>query len=241
MKENVMGVWVNKQNYDQLITSALDDIENNKKSYIVAVNPEKIMQSRKDAEVKTILNEATYAIPDGIGVLIASSIQKGGIKSRVTGVDMMERLVKMAADHNKKIGMYGGKPGIAEAAAAELQKKYAGLEVSVIIDGYQNDNEDIINKINTASPDILFVAMGSPKQEKWIRENMESVNVSIFQGVGGSFDVFSGLVKRAPALFQRSGLEWLYRLGANPKRIVRQMNLVRFLLLMLSRKKDPSH
>ena len=239
MKENIMGVSVNAQNYDEMITSILSDIEQQKKGYIVAVNPEKVMQSKKDPEVKKILNEASYGIADGVGIIIASKIQKGNIKSRVTGVDMMEKLVSMAASHGKKIGMYGGKPGVAELAAEKLKAKYPSLEVCVIVDGYQKDNDVIISKINDAKPDILFVAMGSPKQEKWIRANMNQVSATIYQGVGGSFDVFSGTVKRAPAFYQKHGLEWLYRLASNPKRIGRQMNLVWFLLHMLRHKKDP--
>lgn len=239
MKETIMGVDVSTQNYEQLTVALLEDMKNKKKGYIVAVNPEKIMQSKRDAEVKQILNEAAYAIPDGIGIIIASKMQKGRIKSRVTGVDMMENIIKMAAEHGKRVGMYGGKPGIAELAAQNLKKKYPQLNVVVIIDGYQKDNNQIIQDLNLADPEILFVAMGSPRQEKWIRANIQQVNALVYQGVGGSFDVFSGTVKRAPAFFQKFGLEWFYRLVSNPKRIGRQMNLVWFLLHMIGVKKDP--
>lgn len=123
-----------------------------------------------------------------------------------------------------------GKPGVAAAAAEKLKALYPGIQIAGIQHGYETDNEKVIAKINEAKPDILFVAMGSPKQENWINANRDQLYPTIYQGVGGSFDVLAGNVKRAPKAFQKVGLEWFYRLMMEPKRIKRQMALPKFLL-----------
>ncbi|MEK4282879.1 MULTISPECIES: WecB/TagA/CpsF family glycosyltransferase [unclassified Ureibacillus] len=230
MKETVLGIQVNTENYDELIEQIFQRIERKEKSLIVAINPEKIMKAKEDPALKKLLNEAEFQIPDGIGVILASKIQKGQISERVTGVDLMMRLCEEAAKKQKPIFLYGGKPGVAAAAAEKLKALYPGIQIAGIQHGYETDNEKVIAKINEAKPDILFVAMGSPKQENWINANRDQLYPTIYQGVGGSFDVLAGNVKRAPKAFQKVGLEWFYRLMMEPKRIKRQMALPKFLL-----------
>ncbi|RKJ31908.1 glycosyltransferase, partial [Butyricicoccus sp. 1XD8-22] len=212
MKETVLGINVNTENYDELLPMIFDRIETKEKSLIVAINPEKIIKAKNDPSLKKLLNEAEFQIPDGIGVILASKIQKGQITSRVTGVDMMMRLCEEAEKRHKPIFLYGGKPGIADKAAEKLKELYPSIIISGTQDGYEKDNEKVIAKINEAKPDILFVAMGSPKQENWINANREQLHPTIYQGVGGSFDVLAGNVKRAPEAFQKIGMEWFYRL-----------------------------
>lgn len=230
MKETVLGIKVNTENYDELIEQIFNRIEKKEKSLIVAINPEKIMKAKEDPALKQLLNEAEFQIPDGIGVILASKIQKGQIMERVTGVDMMMRLCEEAAKQQKPIFLYGGKPGVAATAGEKLKELFPGIQIAGIQHGYEKDNEKVIEKINEAKPDILFVAMGSPKQENWINANRDRLHPTIYQGVGGSFDVLAGNVKRAPEAFQKAGLEWFYRLLMEPKRIKRQMALPRFLL-----------
>ncbi|MBB5149827.1 WecB/TagA/CpsF family glycosyltransferase [Ureibacillus thermosphaericus] len=230
MKETVLGIQVNTENYDELIEQIFQRIERKEKSLIVAINPEKIMKAKEDPALKKLLNEAEFQIPDGIGVILASKIQKGQISERVTGVDLMMRLCEEAATKQKSIFLYGGKPGVAASAAEKLKELYPGIQIAGIQHGYETDNEKVISKINEAKPDILFVAMGSPKQENWINANRDQLYPTIYQGVGGSFDVLAGNVKRAPKAFQKVGLEWFYRLMMEPKRIKRQMALPKFLL-----------
>lgn len=238
MKENVMGVYVNTEDQNQLLDLIFNDIDQGQKGMILAVNPEKIMQAKRNPEIKTILNEARYTIPDGVGVIIASKMLKGTIRSRVTGVDMMEKLVEKASEKGKSIGMYGAKPEVIKAAADELRKRHPNLQITAIIDGYEKDPERVKQVLKEGKPDILFVALGSPKQERWIRAHMNELDIKVYQGVGGSFDVLSGMVKRAPKGWQKLGLEWLYRLIDNPKRIGRQMNLVKFMFYVLFGKKQ---
>ncbi|MFS0690424.1 WecB/TagA/CpsF family glycosyltransferase [Sporosarcina sp. 179-K 8C2 HS] len=236
MKETILGVDVNTENYDELIPKLFNNIDAKKKSLIVAINPEKLMKAKDDPALKALLNRAEFQIPDGIGVIIASKIQKGNIQSRVTGVDMMDRIVREAARTGKSIFLYGAKPGVADAAAAKLIDTYPDLKVAGTQDGYEKDTSKVIAKINAAQPDILFVAMGSPKQELWIEEHRDNLHPILYQGVGGSFDVLAGNIKRAPAAFQKVGAEWLYRLLLEPSRIKRQMNLPKFLFEIIRQK-----
>ncbi|CAM5191884.1 N-acetylglucosaminyldiphosphoundecaprenol N-acetyl-beta-D-mannosaminyltransferase OS=Ureibacillus acetophenoni OX=614649 GN=SAMN05877842_101105 PE=3 SV=1 [Ureibacillus acetophenoni] len=237
MKETVLGINVNTENYDQLIPKVFERIETGEKSLIVAINPEKIIKAKNDQSLRKLLNEAEFQIPDGIGVILALKIQKGKIMSRVTGVDMMMRLCEEAAKRQKPIFLYGGKPGVADKAAEKLKELYPNIIITGTQDGYEKDNSKVIAKINEVKPDILFVAMGSPKQENWINANRDSLHPTIYQGVGGSFDVLAGTVKRAPEAFQKVGMEWFYRLMKEPKRFKRQLALPLFLLEVARDKK----
>ncbi|GKV57412.1 N-acetylmannosaminyltransferase [Sporosarcina sp. NCCP-2222] len=237
MKEQILGVSVNTESYDELIPRVFQNIEDKKKSLVVAINPEKLMKAKDDPELKALLNRAEFQIPDGIGVIIASKMKKGNIRSRVTGVDMMDRVVREAARTGKRIFLYGAKPGVADQAAAKLVETYPDLIVAGTQDGYEKDTAKVIQTINEATPDILFVAMGSPKQELWIEQYRDQLHPILYQGVGGSFDVLAGNIKRAPAAFQKVGAEWLYRLLKEPSRLKRQMVLPKFLLEILAGKK----
>ncbi|MYL20138.1 WecB/TagA/CpsF family glycosyltransferase [Halobacillus litoralis] len=230
MKEQFLGVDVSSHSYEQLKQNVLDDINEKRQSFIVAINPEKILKAQEDQDLKALLNKATYQIPDGVGVLLASKLKKGGIKERVTGIDMLLTLCEQAAANGKSVFLYGAKPGVAAEAKDKLVEQYPNLHVAGVMDGYEKDEQKVIQTINESGADILFVALGSPRQEYWIVDHMKELNVRIFQGVGGSFDVISGRVKRAPALFQRFGVEWLYRLISEPWRIKRQIRLPLFLL-----------
>jgi len=232
-KENILGVNVSILDYEKLKKDVEKDIKNEKKSFIVAINPEKILKARKDENLKELLNKASYQIPDGVGVIYASKIKKGKIRSRVTGIDCMEMLCELSNKKGYKIFMYGAKDEVIKKAKEKLEEKYPKIKIVGTINGYEKDNDKIINEINKSKADIIFVALGSPKQELWITSNMDKLCVKIYQGVGGSFDVVSGNIKRAPKWMQNHGLEWLYRLLKEPKRIFRQIKLVKFLLLIL--------
>jgi len=229
MKENIRGFDVTTLGYSELKHQLLNDINEDKKSFIVAINPEKIMHGIKDQELKELLNSATYQIPDGHGVVVLSKRQGGNIKERVTGCDLFQQLCELAANEGKKVFLYGAKPGVAEQTKSILEQRYSGLNVVGTLDGFVMDKTLIIDTINKAKPDFLFVALGSPAQEKWIKENMDQLDAHIFQGVGGSFDVVSGNIKRAPKWMQKMGLEWLHRVILEPKRVIRIMRLSLFL------------
>ncbi|AKP80098.1 MULTISPECIES: WecB/TagA/CpsF family glycosyltransferase [Priestia] len=233
MKENILGIDVCSDTYDELAAKLLQDIDKGRKSFIVAINPEKIMKAQEDQELKSLLNQATYQIPDGIGVILASKLKKGRIRERVTGIDMMLKLCKEATNNGKRIFLYGAKPGIADEAKAKLEEMFPGILIVGTLNGYEKNEEVIERTINDSGAEIVFVALGSPAQENWIIAHKEKLNPSVYQGVGGSFDVISGRLNRAPAVFQKFGLEWLYRLLKEPWRWKRQLELPRFLLRVL--------
>jgi N-acetylglucosaminyldiphosphoundecaprenol N-acetyl-beta-D-mannosaminyltransferase len=236
LKEKYLDVNVSPYNYEEIISILLNNIKQQKKSFIVAINPEKIMKAQEDPELKKLLNAADFQIPDGIGVVLASKLKGGKIRQRVTGIDMMLRLCQAAAENSKNVFLYGGKPGVADEAKIELEKMFPGLKIVGTVNGYEKNEQLIFDKIDFAKPEIIFVALGSPTQEYWIRKNMEHLSPCIYQGVGGSFDVISGKIKRAPALYQKLGLEWFYRLLKEPWRWKRQMILPQFLMKVLKSK-----
>lgn len=238
MKETYLGVNVSPLTYEGILSELRSRMANRQQSTIIAVNPEKVMTAQRDPQVKELINNSTFQIADGVGILLASKIKKGNIQSRVTGVDMMERLLKFAAEENHPVYFYGAKEEVVTKAISNIQDKFPSIKVAGYTNGYEKDEAALVKRIKESGAEILFVALGSPKQELWIKRNMgELSNVLVFQGVGGSFDVFSGTVKRAPALFRKLGIEWLYRLLSDPKRIKRQMNLPKFLIRVLFNRK----
>jgi N-acetylglucosaminyldiphosphoundecaprenol N-acetyl-beta-D-mannosaminyltransferase len=233
-KENYLGVQVSPYSYDEIIADIRQRMNEGKQSTLIAVNPEKVIGAQTNAQLKELINNSTYQIPDGVGILLASKMKGGNITSRVTGVDMMERLIRFAAEENHKVFLYGAKEEVVAEAKRKLEEKYPALNISGYENGYIKDNNELVAKINASQAELLFIAMGSPKQELWIRENMPKLpTVKVFQGVGGSFDVFAGHVQRAPEAFRKSGTEWLYRLAKEPKRFKRQLALPKFLIKIL--------
>lgn len=232
-KERILGVTVSDLNYDDLESRVASDIAEDRKSFIVAINPEKILKARRDKELFDLLEKADYPIADGIGVVLASRIKKGNIKSRVTGIETMDELCRLSRDNGYRIFLYGAKEESVTGAEAALKKKFPGIVIAGHINGYEKDNNKITEKINAGNTDIIFVALGSPCQEKWIINNMDKLCCKVFMGVGGSFDVYSGMVKRAPERLRKMGLEWLYRLIKEPKRLFRQIKLLKFIILVI--------
>ena len=235
MKENILGIQVNTEGYAELLPRIFAFIDKKEKAMIVAINPEKVMKASRDQELHDLLNRAEFQIPDGVGIIIASKLQKGNIKQRVTGIDLMLRICEEAAKQQKNIFLYGAKPGVADIAKRELQLRYPNIQITGTLDGYEKDEQIIQQKINNANPDILFVAMGSPRQELWIEKNRDAIRPYVFQGVGGSFDVLAGNIERAPEFFQKVGLEWFYRLLKEPSRIKRQTELPKFLVKIIKK------
>lgn len=235
--EYILGIKVSNLTLEDICRDVIFAIKNNQKLFIASINPEISMVAVEDDKVKKILNNATHNLPDGIGVVMASRILKGGIKQRVAGIDCAEALCRTAQQNNFNVFLYGAKKGVAEKAKENLQKKYPGLNIVGVIDGYEEDNEKVITKINASKANIVLVALGGQKQEKWISKNMDKVNAQVFQCVGGSFDVFSGNSKRAPKIVQKLGAEWLFRLIKEPSRFRRQAKIPKFIHLVFQERK----
>ncbi|KXZ40502.1 polymer biosynthesis protein, WecB/TagA/CpsF family [Alkalithermobacter thermoalcaliphilus JW-YL-7 = DSM 7308] len=227
--ETYFGVQVCVLDMNKTLKEIDNIINERKPSFIVAINPEKIMKAKNDEKLKNLLNSARLKIADGFGVLIASKLSGGKIKTRVTGIDLMQNICERSAKKGYKVFLLGAKPGVAENAARILKQRYKGLNIVGVKDGYFKDEDEVISDIKAKSPDILFVAMGSPKQELFITKNMKELNVPLLMGVGGSYDVICGNIKRAPKWMQSLGLEWMYRLIKEPWRYKRIMVLPKFL------------
>lgn len=204
-------------------------------SYIMAVNPEKIMAAQKAPFLKNMFEHAGLLIPDGIGVVLGVRKVYGVWSQRVAGADLMQQICRVAAEKGYKIYIYGSKEGVNKKAVEILKSRYAGIQIVGRSHGYLGEDEmgNLVKAINDSGADILFVALGSPRQEQWIDTHLENLNVKICQGIGGTLDTITGEMKRAPALFQKFGLEWFYRLVAEPRRARRQAALPVFMLKIL--------
>ena len=178
-------------------------------------------------------------MPDGIGVVWASRYSEILLTERVAGYDLTQNIFSRIAGKNESVYFFGGAPGVASTAARQMKKVYPGLKIVGGHNGYFDAEEEkkIIADIKRLSPSILLVGLGAPKQEKWIYEHLEEVGAKVAIGVGGSFDVMAGNVKRAPKLFRKLGLEWFYRLITQPTRWRRMMRLPKFALTVLRKQK----
>ncbi|MDO4753575.1 MAG: WecB/TagA/CpsF family glycosyltransferase [Bacillota bacterium] len=206
---------------------------------IYTPNPEIVMKAEKDEQYRSVLNRGVLVVPDGIGVVLASRFRFGKIKKRITGIDLLEHLLSVAAESGKSVYLLGSRPGVAETAGVKMLEKYPGLIVSGTHHGYYNDEEEerLVDQIEAAKPDLLVVALGAPKQEIFIDRYADRIGINAAIGVGGALDVWSGNVERAPKFLSRIGLEWLYRVIKQPSRIPRLAIIPKFVFKSLFTRK----
>lgn len=237
-KTHVLGVPFDAVTMEQAVAKAKKMLAEEGQHFICTPNPEIVMEAQKDKDLMNILHEADMVIPDGIGVVWASRYSEIRLKERVAGYDLTQNLMAELAATGETFYFFGGAPGVASTAARMMMKKYPGLKVVGVHNGYFDEKEEkkIIQDIKTKSPSILLVGLGAPKQEKWIYDNIRLVGAKVAIGVGGSFDVMAGNVKRAPKIFQKLGLEWFHRLITQPTRWRRMMRLPKFALTVLKTK-----
>ena len=225
------------ETYDQALKSVEQSIEAGRRSFCVAINPIKIYNAWHDPELLTLLRQADFGICDGVGVSIASRLLHGRSIKRITGCDLFFRLLGLASEKGYGVFLLGASTQANAAARAALQKTHPELQIAGWHDGYFQDSQKVVEEINASGADLLFVAMGSPKQEQWIWRHRQSIKASFCMGVGGSLDIASGSLRRAPRVFRMTGTEFLFRFALEPrKRLVHQLILLRFLLRVLGRK-----
>lgn len=241
----ILGVPVDAVTTRQSVEFAKKSILNGEQISILAVNPEKIVTAKEDDFLLETLRQSELLIPDGIGVVLTAKMK--GIKSinRVAGADLMPELCSMAEIEKFPVFLFGASEAVNLKVADILNNRFPALTISGRENGYirSNDYNKLVERINQSGAKLLFVALGSPRQEHFIKNFREQLNVNVLQGVGGTFDVLSGDVRRAPLFFQKLNLEWLYRLLSNPSRIFRQTALIKFIFLIFAdfvffRKKD---
>lgn len=232
---HILGVPFDVVTMEEAVAQAKALLESEGQHFICTPNPEIVMEAQKDAELMGILHNADLVVPDGVGVVWASKYSRYRLTERVAGYDLTQRLMRELADTEATFYFFGGAPGVSAAAARKMKKQYPALKIVGGHNGYFDEKEEkrIIQNIKSLSPSILLVGLGAPKQEKWIYDNLRLTGAKLAIGVGGSFDVMAGNVKRAPKLFQRLGLEWFYRLITQPTRWKRMLRLPKFVLAVL--------
>lgn len=227
---DILGVQIDRVTMAQAKETVLSFMDAPGVHIVFTPNSEMIQAACRDSGFADVLNRAELLTPDGIGVVYASRILKQPLTERVAGYDLVCNVVETMALRNKKVFLFGSKPGVAEEAGQVLETRYPGIVIAGIRDGYFTDTDvpAIIDQINAMAPDLLLVCLGFPKQEKWIAQNKDKLNARVVIGAGGTLDALAGRVQRAPERWQRLGLEWLYRLKQEPARLGRMMALPAF-------------
>ncbi len=200
--------------------------------YVLAVNPEKVYVLRENAFLKAFFEKATLLIPDGIGLVRALRVLHGVKVTRVPGVDLMQEICAVSAEKEYKLFIYGAQEEVSSGAVEILEQRFPGIHIVGRANGYVTPEQmpALTQQINDSGAQILFVALGSPRQEQWIHDHIDRLTtVRICQGIGGTLDTITGHVRRAPRFWQRLGLEWFYRLACQPWRVGRQLRLLRFI------------
>ena len=222
-------VFVNRIIYPRLM--------NEQKTFVVTANPEIVEYANKHEEYKQIILSADYITPDGIGIIYASKWLKQPLEERITGYDMMHDLFELANLHEFKVYMLGAEEAVIEAAVEKVKQQYPHSRIVGHHHGYINiEDQELAKSIADLKPDIILTALGFPKQEQWVNMHKHLFEKGLFMGVGGSFDVLAEKVQRAPVIWQKVNLEWLYRLIQQPTRWQRMMVLPKFMLNVLKEK-----
>ena len=236
-KIEILGLPVSAITYDEWLSLIDQWIKSGHPHHVCTINPEMIMIAQHDPNFHNILSRADLNVPDGVGLLWAARHLDKPLPERVTGSDGVPLIAAEAAKHGWKLYLLGAAPGVADKAAEILRSRHPDLQIVGVYGGSPSAEEEdaIVERVNAADADILFVAYGAPNQDKWIARNLPRLRVKMAMGVGGSLDFVAGVIPRAPQRFQRFGLEWLYRLYLQPWRIVRMMRLPRFMLAVLLR------
>lgn len=228
--EKFMGFNFINTSMNEFVGEIEKHIETSTKAFIVTANPEIVMYAKSDKEYEGIVKEATYVTPDGIGVIIGSKIIGRPIQERLPGFDFMGKLLELSNEKGYRVYFLGAKEEVIRTATNNIQEKFPNITIAGYHNGFFDWNDhELLHDIKERKPDIIFVGLGFPRQEKWIAQNMSFFEKGIFIGVGGSFDVWAGTVKRAPLIWQKMNLEWLYRLVKQPSRWRRMLVLPVFL------------
>ena len=220
MSVELFGFNIDTYSFEEAISEGKILIDGNRVAQVVTINPEMFEYSSKDNDFANIVKEAEMVIPDGVGVKIALKIN-GHSVARIPGIDFAKRLLEEAAVNNIPVAIIGAKEEIITKAIENLQAEISGLNIVYYHNGYFNNDEEIYGELNNKSPKLILVAMGSPRQEKFIYNAKRVLKPALMVGIGGSLDVWSGTIKRAPKVFQIMGLEWLYRTITQPSRLKR--------------------
>lgn len=234
---HILGVPFVRATMDEMMSVIHAHVKQQKPCFIVTANPEIVMKANEEPTYMATIQQADYVVADGIGVVKAAEWLGTPLPERVAGYDLLCRCLQLADEHEYRVYMIGAKEEVVQAAAKHVRDRYPNARLVGVRNGYFDWNDQtIVEEVKQAEPDFVFVALGMGKQEQWIAEHIHTVGRGVWMGVGGSFDVLAGVVKRAPELWIRLNLEWLYRLLKQPTRAKRMMALPRFAWTILKQK-----
>lgn len=229
-------VKIQRLNVDTFTIDEAIKYANTISGQVITINPEMIENASQNPDFAEIINSAELVIPDGIGVEIGLKILGYNVR-RIAGIEFSHRMIEECAKNSQSVALVGAKPQIVEKAKENLEKEISGLYITYAHDGYFSNDEEIINELKIRQPRLILCALGSPKQEEFIIKAKQVLPNALFVGVGGSFDVWSGVVERAPEIYQKLGLEWLYRTVKEPKRFKRIFPTLPLFVLKVLREK----
>ena len=234
MKVNVMGVAFDNVTMAEALDRAEELLNRPGADYCVTPNAEIVYEAMHDAQFCTLLNDAAMVLPDGAGTVLGAKLLGTPLKEKVAGIDFATNLLGVLEASGKSLYLLGAKPGIGELAAEKMKQMHPKLNICGVADGYFQEEAPVVEKINAVKPDVLFVCLGAPKQERFMHEHRGELDTRFMIGLGGSLDGFAGTVKRAPRWMIRLQLEWLYRLIKEPRRFGRMLRLPKFVLAVLA-------
>lgn len=225
-KVSILGVEFIDTTLKQMIERLARHVKEGKKAFVVTANPEIALLAYNDAQYKRYIEKANYVTADGIGVVKAAGLLGHPLPERVTGFEMFVGLLEIANQAGMSVYLLGAQPEVLTKASEKINSQFPNVRIVGSHHGFFDWNDaEIPNQIHETKPDFVFVALGVPRQEKWIAEHLDQFEKGVFMGIGGSFDVLAGTVKRAPAIWQKLNVEWLYRLVKQPSRWRRMLAL----------------
>lgn len=230
MRIDVLGVGFDNLTLEEAVEAGMDLVRTPGAHYVVTPNPEIVEVCREDPAVMDIVNHADLVLADGIGVIKGAAMLGTPLKGKVPGIEFAAGLLGKLAKEGGSVYLLGAKPGVAELAGKRLSGQYPGLKIAGTHDGYFKEDAPVVEAIRASGADVVLVCLGAPKQEKWMAKNGAATGAHLLCGLGGSLDVFAGVVERAPKFWCDHGLEWFYRLLKEPRRIGRMMKLPLFLV-----------
>lgn len=230
MRVDVLGVGFDNLTLDEAVARGMELVCGEGTHYVVTPNPEIVEVCRENPAARDAVNGADLVLPDGVGVVKGAAMLGTPLKEKTPGIEFAAGLMGKMAQQGKSLYLLGAKPGVAELAGQRLTQRYPGLRIAGTHDGYFKEDGPVVEAVRQSGADVVFVCLGAPKQELWMAKNGSATGAHLLCGLGGSLDVFAGVVARAPKFWSDHGLEWFYRLCKEPRRIGRMMKLPLFLV-----------
>ena len=236
MKTDVLGVSYDNVTMEEALARGRQILQGERTCYCVTPNAEMAYEALQDEGFRRLLNGAELVLPDGAGVILGAKLLKTPLKQKVAGIEFAQNMLSVMEELGSRLYLLGSRPGVAELAGKKMLEKHPKLQICGMADGYFKDEAEVVEKINTAQADAVYVCLGSPKQEYFMQKHREALSAKLLCGLGGTLDGIAGTVKRAPRWMIRLQLEWLYRLIKEPRRFKRMLRLPKFIFAAVKKR-----